>query len=84
MLQRHLANAATLNTASAFLQMTGKTKLCFHKSCCVVKSTGFTYIPTSKELADLRMIGCGVDEYDVQGFKVANIMGVQFRAGVYR
>ena len=81
MCQRHLANAATLNSATAFLQMTGKKELCFHKSCCVVDSTRFTYVPTSKEIADLRMIGCAVDAFDVEGFKVANIMGVRFRAG---
>ena len=79
--QRHLANAATLNVASAFLQMNGKKELRFIRSCCVVHSTRYSYVPTSKEIADLRMIGCVVDEFDVQGFKVANIMGVQFRAG---
>lgn len=80
-LQRHLANAATLNAASAFLQMTGKQELRFIRSCCVVNSTRFSYVPTSKEIADLRVMGCDVDDFDVQGFKVANVMGVQFRAG---
>ena len=80
-LQSHLANTATMNAASAFLRMTGKKELRFIRSCCVVHSTRYSYVPTSKEIADLRMIGCVVDEFDVQGFKVANIMGVQFRAG---
>ena len=79
--QRHLANAATLNAASAYLTMTGKREIHYATSCCVVDSTMFTYVPTSKEIADLRMIGCAVDEFDIQGFHVANIMGVQFRAG---
>ena len=81
MRQRNLANAATLNAASAYLTITGKSEIQYATSCCVVDSTTFTYVPTSKEIADLRMIGCAVDEFDIQGFHVANIMGVQFRAG---
>ena len=61
--------------------MTDKKELHFIESCYVIRSTRFSYVPTSKELADLRVMGCILDEFAVQGFKVANIMGVQFRAG---
>ena len=37
--------------------------------------------PTRGEVADIRLLGRGVNFYDVQIYKIAHIMGIHFRAG---
>ena len=81
--QRHLANAATINMASAYIQLAVKPEQhqSLHHVCCLKSTSEYTYVPSPKEIGDLRMLDSDVDAFAVQAFSIANIMGVHFRAG---
>jgi len=80
----HLSHSAANDIATRFLTLAEsgmydiKADPCH---ICVLSVPKAYYVPSLREVADLRMLGVGVDSLSVTAFAVAHIMGVHFRAG---
>ena len=80
-----LSHAVSHDVSSRFLNLAEEEQkydvnMDLHHNC-VLSSSMRHFIPTRKQLGDLRYIGCDVGCLTVTGYSVAHIMGVQFRAG---
>ena len=82
----HLANSVAIDMAASYIQLF-KLRINYDitkapQHTCFLKQR-FNHVRFSRrELGDLRMTGCVVqDELSIDGYSVASILGVKFRAG---
>lgn len=82
--EMHLANSATHDAGSTFIKLTSAEKFNFETAflhnCVLSVPRATAPRMTTAILGDLRLMGCDADCLSVNGYAVAHIMGVHFRA----
>lgn len=82
--EAHLANSVSADVAARFMSGVVEDDYDISKDLhhrCVLSSRDPRWRPSREVIADLRMLGCAVDRSVVEGFKIAHILGIHFRAG---
>ena len=88
----NLARSVSRNTAATFANLeSGDTPSPLNHShprqphrCVLWGASRDVYMPTDKELADLRLQGLDIDLLGLSSFRIAWILNVHFKSGQYR
>ena len=81
--EAHLAKSAMHDAAARYMNLASSDyDFCSDPGhSCVLSVPKRNQFPTDDELADLRWLGCEVDDFLMKFYAVAYIMGTHFRAG---